>query len=150
MGGITPLAAKSVRSVGLDRMLDPEGSRERLAAWQGRLDRLAEDTKLMSDRLESLRVTLADANGLVTVTVDSTGNLLDMVFTERIKRQTPEVVSRTAMETIREAKRQVAAQSTEIIEATLGPDSVAAQAIAERVRDQLDPGRGPGTATGRG
>lgn len=130
----------------MDRMLDPEGSRERLAAWQGRIDRLAADTKLMSDRLESLRVTVADANGLVTVTVDSTGNLLDMVFSERIKRQSPEVVSRTAMETIREAKQQVAERSGEIIEATLGSDSAAGRAIAERVRGRLE----HGDETGRG
>ncbi|MDA1365309.1 YbaB/EbfC family nucleoid-associated protein [Glycomyces algeriensis] len=127
-------------------MLDPEGSRERLAAWQGRIDRLAEDTKLMSDRLEALRVTVADSNGLVTVTVDSTGNLVDMVFSERIKRQSPEVVSRTAMETIREAKQQVAERSSAIIEATLGSDSLAGRAIAERVRGRLEPGDG---ATGR-
>ncbi|GAA2133684.1 DNA-binding protein YbaB [Glycomyces algeriensis] len=130
----------------MDRMLDPEGSRERLAAWQGRIDRLAEDTKLMSDRLEALRVTVADSNGLVTVTVDSTGNLVDMVFSERIKRQSPEVVSRTAMETIREAKQQVAERSSAIIEATLGSDSLAGRAIAERVRGRLEPGDG---ATGR-
>jgi DNA-binding protein YbaB len=131
----------------LDRMLDPEGSRERLTAWQGRIDRLAADTKLMSDRLESLRVTVTDPNGLVTATVDSTGNLLDLVFTERIKRQTPEVVSRTAMATISEAKHQVAERSSAIIEATLGSDSLAGRTIAERMRGRLEPGDG---ATGRG
>ena len=121
----------------MDRMLDPEGSRERLEAWKGRIDQLAADTKAMSDQLEGLRVTLSDAGGVVKVTVDSTGNLLDLSLTDRIKRLSPDVVSRTVMETIREAKRRVAERSTEIIETTLGTESPAARAIAERVRDQL-------------
>lgn len=121
----------------LNGILDPEGSRERLSAWQGRIDRLAADTQSMSEQLDRLRVRLTDANHMVEVTVDSTGNLLDLTLTDRIKRAAPEVVARTIMETLREAKRTVAARSTEIIETTLGTDSPAARAIAERVRDQL-------------
>ncbi|MFG2058474.1 YbaB/EbfC family nucleoid-associated protein [Micromonospora sp. NPDC048930] len=118
-------------------MLDPDGAKERLAAWKGRIDQLATDTRAMSDRLQELRVTVADGNGLAEVTVDSTGGLLDLRLGPRIQRVAPEVVARTIMDTIREAKRQLADRSQEIIADTIGTESAAGRAIAERVGQQL-------------
>jgi hypothetical protein len=43
-------------------LLDPDGAMEWLSAWKGRIDELAADTKVMSDRLQELRVTAADDN----------------------------------------------------------------------------------------
>ncbi|MEU5721234.1 YbaB/EbfC family nucleoid-associated protein [Micromonospora sp. NPDC047738] len=110
---------------------------DRLAAWKGRIDRLAADTKAMSDRLQELRLTVADGNGLCEVTVDSVGALVDLRLGPRIQRVAPEVVARTIMDTIREAKRQLADRSQEIIADTVGTESAAARAIAERVGQQL-------------
>lgn len=117
----------------------PEGSKDRLQAWKGRIDQLAADTQAMSDRMQELRVTVSDANHIVEVTVDSTGNLLDLQLSERSRRVETEFVSRTIMETIRQAKARVAEQAAEIIESTLGTESGAGRAIAERVRTQLTP-----------
>jgi DNA-binding protein YbaB len=103
---------------------DPEESRERLAAWKGRIEQLAADTKAMSDQMQELRVTVSDPNHMVSVTVDSTGNLLDIQLTERSRRV---------------ELSQVAEQAKEIIESTLGGESAAGRAIAERVRNQLLP-----------
>lgn len=118
---------------------DPEESRERLLAWKGKIDQLAADTRAMSDRMQELRVTMSDPNHMVSVTVDSTGNLLDLQLTERSRRAEIQFVSQTIMETIREAKAQVAEQAAEIIESALGTESGAGRAIAERVRTQLMP-----------
>lgn len=118
---------------------DPEASRDRLVAWKGRIDQLAADTQAMSDQMEQLRVTVMDPRRIVQVTVDSTGNLVDVLFSELIRRFTPEEVSQALMATIRAAKLQVADRSAEIIEATLGSDSSAGRAIADRVRKQLSP-----------
>ena len=123
----------------MDGIPDPEASRDRLVAWKGRIDQLAADTQAMSEQMERLRVTVMDPDRVVEVTVDSTGNLVDVLFSERIRRVTPEEVSRALMATIRAAKAQVADRSAEIIESTLGPDSSAGRAIAERVRKQLTP-----------
>lgn len=117
----------------------PEESKERLAAWKGKIDQLAADAQAMSDRMQELRVTVSDPNYMVTVTVDSTGNLLDLQLTERSRRVELQHVSQTIMQTIRAAKAQVAEQAKEIIESTLGEDSAAGHAIAERVRNQLMP-----------
>ena len=119
-------------------ILDPDGAREQLEAWRGRIDRLATDTKAMSDQLGQLRVTAADRDGIVEVTVDSSGSLINLTLNPRIARVSSDALARTIMETVQEAKRQVAARSQEVIESTLG-DSPAARGIAERVRERLTP-----------
>ncbi|WP_433127737.1 YbaB/EbfC family nucleoid-associated protein [Micromonospora sp. CA-240977] len=118
-------------------LLDPDGAMDRLAEWKGRLDQLATATDAMSERVQELRVTVADGNGLVEVTVDSVGALVDLRLGQRIQRVAPDVVARTIMSTIDLAKRQLADRAQEIIGETLGTDSPAARAIAERVGQQL-------------
>ncbi|MFI6783984.1 YbaB/EbfC family nucleoid-associated protein [Micromonospora sp. NPDC050276] len=118
-------------------LLDPGGAMDRLAEWKGRLDQLATATDAMSDRIQELRVTAADDNGLVEVTVDSVGALVDLRLGQRVQRVAPDVVARTIMATIAAAKRQLADRAQEIIGDTLGTDSPAARAIAERVGQQL-------------
>jgi len=120
-----------------DRTLDPDDARERLAAWKGRIDKLAADTKAMSDRFEQLEVTARDPGGLAEVTVDNTGGLVALRLTREIERVTPDEVADTIMRTIRAAKAQIADRSEEIVEETVGTDSAAGRAIAERVGRQL-------------
>jgi DNA-binding protein YbaB len=124
-------------------ILDPDGAREQLEAWRGRIDRLAADTKAMSEQLQQLRVTATDRDGMVEVAVDASGSLVDLKLSPRMARVSGDALARTIMETVREAKRQVAARSQEVIESTLGSDSPAAQAIAARVREQLTPPEPP-------
>jgi DNA-binding protein YbaB len=120
-------------------ILDPDGARDQLEAWRGRIDRLASDTKTMSDQLQQLRITATDRDRIVEVTVDSSGSLIDLTLNPRIARVSSDALARTIMETVREAKRQVASRSQEIIESTLGTDSPAARGIAARVRERLTP-----------
>ncbi|MEH0828360.1 MULTISPECIES: YbaB/EbfC family nucleoid-associated protein [unclassified Micromonospora] len=118
-------------------MLDPDGAVERLAEWKGRIDQLAADTRAMSERLQELRVTAADDNRLVEVTVDAAGRLFDLRLGQRIQRVASEVVARTIMDTVGVARQQLADRSQEIIADTVGTGSAAARAIAERVGEQL-------------
>ena len=121
------------------RIFDPDGARDRMAAWKDRIDQLAADTKAMSDQLERLRVSAKDDHRLCEVTLDHSGNVVGLELSDRIKRVAPETVAQTIMDTIVQAKRLLADRSQEIIESTLGPESNAGRAIAERVRRQLDP-----------
>ncbi|MET7966419.1 YbaB/EbfC family nucleoid-associated protein [Micromonospora sp. NPDC005305] len=136
-------------------VLDPDGAMDQMRAWKGRIDKLAADTKAMSDRLQELRVTAGDDHGLAEVTVDAGGALLDLRLGRHIQRASPEVVAHAVMEAIRRAKGQLAERSQEIIAETVGTESAAARAIAERVGRQLrpdpEPGRGePGSYGGHG
>jgi DNA-binding protein YbaB len=120
-----------------NRVLNPDDARQRMEAWKGRIDKLAADTKAMSDRFQQLQVTRKDRDGMVEVTVDSTGSLLALKLSREIDRSSPDVIAATIMSTIREAKSEVAALSQEIIEETVGTESPAARAIAERVGEHL-------------
>ncbi|MEV4201389.1 YbaB/EbfC family nucleoid-associated protein [Micromonospora globbae] len=120
-------------------VLDPGGAMEQMRAWKGRIDKLAADTKAMSDRLQELRVTVQDENGLAEVTVDSTGALLDLRLGRHAQRVPPDVLARTIMDTLRRAKGELADRSQQIIAETVGTESAAARAIAERVHRRLLP-----------
>ena len=117
-------------------ILDPDGARDRLEAWKGRIDKLAADTRTMSERFQNVRVTVNDQNGLAQVTVDSTGALVDLRLTDRIHRVPPDEVARAILATLGKARGELADRSQEIIADTVG-DSPAARAIAERVGNQL-------------
>lgn len=119
------------------RILDPDGAREHLASWKGRIDRMAEDTEAMRARLQELRVTATDPNGLGEVSVDSTGALVELRLTDRIGQVSPDVVARAIMTTLGEARNRLADRSKEIIADTVGTESVAARAIADSVDRHL-------------
>lgn len=118
-------------------ILDPDGARERLAAWKGQIEKLAADTKTMSDRIQEVRVTTTDPKGLVELTIDSTGSLVDLKLTSKTERTKPDVVSQAIMETLAQAKNQLADRSQEIIAETVGTETAAARAISESVGNHL-------------
>lgn len=118
-------------------VFDSDSAMERLHAWKDGIDRKAADTQAMSEQLSALRVTLADTNGLAEVTVDSTGNLLDLTIGRPASRVAPEVLSRTIMTLVRDASAQLAARSQEIVAETMGTESAAARAISEHISQRL-------------
>jgi DNA-binding protein YbaB len=125
--------------VGGGGLFDFDGAMERVSAWKGRIDRLADDTKTMSDRLRDLRVTAVDENRLVEVSVDASGALVDLRLAQRVQRIAPEVLARTIMRTVGQARTKLDERSKEIIADTLGTESAAARAVAARVAQQLRP-----------
>jgi DNA-binding protein YbaB len=126
-----------------NRVLNPDDARQRLEAWKGRIDKLAADTQAMSDRFSQLQVTKMDPNGMAEVTVDSSGSLVNLRLTREIDRSSPDVIAATIMHTIRTAKAELADRTQEIIAETVGTESPAARAIAERVGEHLrrEPGQ---------
>jgi hypothetical protein len=136
-------------------ILDPDGAREHLAAWQGRIDKMAQDTEAMRQRLQDLRVTASDPNGLAEVSVDSTGAMIGLRLTDRIGRVSPDVVARTIMATLGAARNTLADRSKEVIADTVGTESPAARAIASSVdshlrRDLVKDAAEPQARRGRG
>lgn len=136
------MAAGTSSSGGL---LDPDGAKEWLSAWKGRIDEMAANAKAMSDRMQELRVTAADPNGLAEVTVDSSGALVDLQLGRGIQRVAPDYAARTIMNTIRDAKLKLADRAQEIIADTMGTESAAAREVAARVRQQLQDRDGDAT-----
>jgi len=127
-------------SPGSDAILDPDAAMDWLSRWKGQIDKVAADTKAMSDRLQTLQLTETDKSGQVKVTVDSTGALNDLWLGHQVQRIPPEVLARTIMDTIRAAREKLADQAELIITEIVGTDSTAGRTIATRVGQQL---RGP-------
>ncbi len=128
-------------------LLDPDGAHEQIARWRDRVDQMAGATQAMSDQLRDARVTTADVNGLVEVTVDATGRLVDLQLSERVRRSSPEVIAKTIMQTIALASGQMGQRAQQIIADTMGTQSPAAREIAERMMRHLQT---PDQAAGNG
>lgn len=123
-----------------DQLLTPGGARERIAAWQGRIEKLAADTRAMGERMGALRVTAADRHRTVEVVLDSTGALVDLKLSRRASTVAPDALARTIMATVGEARAKLADRAGEVIADTLGTESQAARGIAASVRARLTPG----------
>ena len=121
-----------------EEFLDPDASRAYLRSWKANVDAAAERARAMAERLQGLRSTGQDDNGLAEVTVDSSGVLLDLELTERIHRYAPDAVARAVMTAVRAARQEAARQAHDIAVETMGPDSLSARTIAERMRQQLE------------
>ncbi|GLZ82048.1 hypothetical protein Afil01_68550 [Actinorhabdospora filicis] len=122
----------------MDGIPDPAEARGKIAAWRGRIDRLAADTAAMSARMSELRVTATDPGEFAEVTIDSGGSLVDLRLSPRVGRIPHDEIARNVLAALDEAKRRLAGRSREVIEETIG-GTEAGRAIAERVQQRLTP-----------
>ncbi|XVV14264.1 YbaB/EbfC family nucleoid-associated protein [Actinoplanes sp. CA-131856] len=120
-------------ALGESDFLTPDGSRAYLRDWKQRVDQNAANAQALSERLAELRATGRDGNDLVEVTVDASGVMLDISFTERIQRFAPDVVGRAVMSALREAKHEANRRTQAIVVDTVGADSLAGRVIGERL-----------------
>ena len=121
-----------------EEFLDPDASRAYLRSWKANVDAAAERAQAMAEQLQRLRITAKDDNGLAEVTIDSSGVLLDLQLTDRIQRYSPDAVARAVMSALREARQTAARRAHDIAVETMGPDSLSARTIADRMRQQLE------------
>jgi DNA-binding protein YbaB len=119
------------------RVLSGEDAVARLQERQAAFQKTVAATQEMATRMRTLTATASDANGLTTVTVDSSGVLLKADFSARIQRTTPDAVSRALMEALAYAKQRVAEQTQEVIAETVGADSETGRAVAEDLQARL-------------
>ena len=124
----------------MDELLDPDASRAYLRDWQDRVERNADNARTAADRIAAVRATARDGNDLTEVTVDSTGTLLDLRFTDRIHRFPPAAVARAVLDASAAARQTAAAQARDIVTETLGPDSPAARAITAQIDSRATAG----------
>jgi len=124
---------------GAGGLLDPDSAYDQIAKWRDRVEQMAVDTKAMSDRLQEVRLTATDNTGMVEVTIDAQGRLIDLKLGDRVRRVTPEEAARTIMKTITAASKKLGDRAQQIISETMGTESAAAREISERVGQQLRP-----------
>jgi DNA-binding protein YbaB len=119
------------------RVLSGEDAVARLQERQAAFQKTVAATQEMATRMRTLTATASDANGLTTVTVDSSGVLLKADFSARIQRTAPEAVSRALMEALAYAKQRVAEQTQAVIAETVGADSDTGRAVAQDLQARL-------------
>ncbi|WP_405179635.1 YbaB/EbfC family nucleoid-associated protein [Nocardia sp. NBC_01377] len=95
-GGLPPHLAAYANSPGElgEALMD-----ELVAAAQRRVDRIRE----LGERMSAVRVRESSPDGVVTVTVDGNGALLDLVLTSEVNRWTPEQFDEAIVGTARRA-----------------------------------------------
>lgn len=118
--------------------LDPDASREYLRSWKENADRTAARAADMAEQMARLRVTATDRNGLAEVVIDSAGVLVDLKLTDRIQRLAPDVVAQGVLDALSRARAEAADRVHAIAVETMGPDSLSARTIADRMRQTLE------------
>jgi len=121
-----------------EAFLDPDASREYLRSWKENVDRTAARAAAMREQMERLRVSARDGNDLAEVTIDAAGVLTDLELTDRIHRFAPDVVARAVLSALRAARAEAAGRAHEIAVETMGPDSLSARTVADRMREALE------------
>jgi hypothetical protein len=117
--------------------IDPASARARIADWKERTDKMAADTQALAAQVQTLRVTASDPDRIAEVTVDHTGNLVDLVFSMKVRRIPETESARAVLRAVQAAKLQLAERSKEIVAATVGEDSSTGRAFLSGVDRQF-------------
>lgn len=97
--------------------------------WQAEIETRAAQARELSTRLARLSTTVRSPDELVTVTVGSSGDLLDLTLAEGIRRRPAAETTRVILTTLQEARMRLTAAVAEVTAATVGADSATGQAV---------------------
>jgi DNA-binding protein YbaB len=118
-------------------MPDIEDSRRRLDEWKARMEAHAANLEAANTELAAVSATYKDPNGIVTITVDSSGNLTDLTLSTRVQRQAPEDTARQIKEALAAAKQQVTQLTNEVATRHFGADSPTTKALVDNAKSNL-------------
>lgn len=117
--------------------MEIEDARRRLDEWKARMESHAADLQAANTELAAVQATYKDPNGIVTVTVDSSGNLVDLTLSNRVQRQASEDTARQIKEALTAAKQQVTELTTQVATRHFGADSPTTKALVDHSRSSL-------------
>lgn len=116
---------------------DADHRERQLSQWaQGFADR-AERFHTMRANLEQIRVSESAAEGAVRVTVDSSGQLTDLAFTEQIRDMAPSQVAEQVMAGLRCAQQQLAPLVQETMLAAIGGEQELVEKVVRGYRERF-------------
>ena len=119
---------------------DVDHSERQLSQWaQGFADR-AERFHAMRANLEQVTVSESAAEGAVRVTVDASGQLTDLAFTDKIRDMAPSQVAAQVMAGLRRAQQQLAPLVRETMIAAIGPEHELVEQVLRGYRERFGPG----------
>ena len=110
--------------------------------WQSGIAERAAQASALAQRLTSLTATARSRDGLVEVSVGSSGTVTDLRLDDRIQRQPAAATARLILATMRAAQAQLTRHVSEVAAETVGLDSQTGQAVvasyAARFPDPVD------------
>jgi DNA-binding protein YbaB len=102
---------------------DPVDVERGLDEWVVGFERNAARYRELQHRVEEVRLCATSPSGVVTVTVDADGTLIDARFSDRVRQTSPDELSRQLLGAINRAKAGIVGKVREVAEETLGPDA---------------------------
>ena len=117
--------------------VDLASARARIADWKERTDKMAADTQSLATEMQALRVSATDPDQIAEATVDHTGNLVDLVFSMRVRRVPEEESARAVLRAVQAAKAKLAERSQQIVAETVGEESQAGKAMLSGLKRQF-------------
>lgn len=105
-----------------DFIRDPDEAQRKMDQWaQGFADK-AERYRAAQERTEQIRLTAANSDGAVRVTVGADGAVRDLEFTHKAKSYPLEELSRQILATMRRAQADIAGRVAEVMAEQLGDE----------------------------
>jgi DNA-binding protein YbaB len=109
-----------------------------------RLDRWAAEARAKAQRYQAMQaavgqvfVTESSKDGLVTVAVDSAGNVTDLRITDRVKGMSGSQVSSAVLSTLRRAQSRLPERLGEVMASTIGDDQQTVDTIVGNYRSKF-------------
>ena len=121
-----------------------DAAARRLDEWESSLADHAPRARDLPARTQTLTGIARSADGLVEVTVDSSGLLADLRLDERVRQHSAAHTARQILAVTRDARADLLRRLTEATTAALGADDPAGQAIVESHQRRFGPD--PGTS----
>ncbi|GIG88476.1 YbaB/EbfC family DNA-binding protein [Plantactinospora endophytica] len=116
-----------------------DAAQRRVGAWQASFADRADRTAELSRQLTGLRVTTCNPDGLVEVTLDPSGILVDLRLDERTRQWPAARVAAEILATVRAAGTELLREVTEATVRSLGAEDPAGQALIDSYRSRLAP-----------
>jgi DNA-binding protein YbaB len=99
-----------------------DGAATQVDQWVARAKAKAERYQAMQAAVGQVAVTESSKDGMVTVTVDSTGNLSDLRITDRVRELSGAQVAAAVLGTVRRAQAKLPERLGEVMKSTIGDD----------------------------
>jgi DNA-binding protein YbaB len=121
----------------LDREADVEAAERWVDDWQSGIEEQAARARALSARVAGLTSTASSDDGLVEVTVSSSGVLTGLRLDEAVRRRPAAETSAQILAVTRAALRRLSEQVAEAVRDTVGADSPAGRAVIDSYAQKL-------------
>lgn len=110
--------------------------------WESGLAERLRQTRELSQRVSALTVTVHSDDGLVEMTVGSSGAITGLWLDERIRRQPADRTAEQILAVLRQATTELAAQVARVTEETVGTDNETGRAVVASFTSRIVPDGG--------